>query len=161
MSDLSHFDEHGRSRMVDVAGKEITFRMCRASGQVTMLPSTISLIRNREIQKGDVLEIARIAGIMATKRTADTIPLCHPVQIQSVVLDFRFVDDCAICIEATVKAIDRTGVEMEALHAVSAAALTIYDMCKSVDRMITISSVRLEEKLGGKSGHFVRGDNEG
>ena len=147
--------------MVDVGRKVPTLRMCRASAFVSMQSETMTRIRKDEVQKGNVLEIARIAGIMATKRTADLIPLCHPVQIDAVQIDFEIVDDRRIKILSTVNAHDRTGVEMEALTSVTVAALTIYDMCKSVDREITISAVQLEEKLGGKSGHYVRPGNEG
>jgi cyclic pyranopterin phosphate synthase len=124
-----------------------------------MLAETQSLIRNREMQKGDVLELARVAGIMASKKTADMIPLCHPLRLDSVQVDFDFPDERTIVILVTVSAHERTGVEMEALHAVSLAALTIYDMCKSVDRAMTISNIQLLEKSGGKSGHFSRDES--
>ena len=142
--------------MVDVGRKPESFRVGIASGRVSMKPETLNLIRDRKIQKGDVLELARIAGIMATKRTSDLIPLCHPIRIDSVDIDFEFVDEHTIQIRSRVSALDRTGVEMEALTAVSAAALTVYDMCKSVDRGMTIRDLRLDEKSGGKSGHFKR-----
>lgn len=156
MSELTHFDDQGASRMVDVGGKEVTARMARASATVQMQPATLELIRRRELSKGDVLEVARLAGIMAAKRTSDLIPLCHPLPLDSVTLDFRFADNATLAIEATVRVTARTGVEMEALTAASVAALTVYDMCKSVDRVMTVREVRLEEKSGGRSGHFRR-----
>jgi len=154
MSDLTHFDENGASRMVDVSGKDITTRTARACGAVQMQPATLQLIRDRGHRKGDVLEVARLAGIMAAKRTADIIPLCHPLPLESVQLDFSFSDETTLQIEATTRVTARTGVEMEALTAVSAAALTVYDMCKAVDRGMTIHSIRLQEKTGGRSGHY-------
>lgn len=158
MPDLTHFDESGASRMVDTSGKAETQREARASGRVRMLPTTLALIRDRKLAKGDVLEVARLAGIMAAKRTGELIPLCHPLPITAAQVDFHFnAVDCLV-IEATVRVFGRTGVEMEALTAVSVAALTVYDMCKSADRGMTIEQIRLEEKTGGKSGHFVRGD---
>jgi len=156
MSTLTHFDESGASRMVDVGMKPETQRMARASGLVRMLPATLDLIRDRKLAKGDVLEVARLAGIMAAKKTADLIPLCHPLPLTSVTIDFTFVEPDAVRIEATVTVFGRTGVEMEALAAVSVSALTVYDMCKSADRGMTIEQIRLEEKSGGKSGSFVR-----
>ena len=154
MADLTHFDEHGASRMVDVGAKEITHRMARAESFVVMQPETLKLIIDRRVAKGDVLEVARLAGIMATKRTADLIPLCHPLGIDGVDVALQAVDSTTIRIEATVRVQGRTGVEMEALTAVSVACLTIYDMCKAVDRGMTIGPTRLLEKSGGKSGHF-------
>tara|TARA_R110002111_G_scaffold107056_2_gene165475 strand:+ start:55132 stop:55611 length:480 start_codon:yes stop_codon:yes gene_type:complete len=156
MSDLTHFDEEGASRMVDVGGKAVTSRTAVAESFVTMLPETQKLILDRQISKGDVLEIARIAGIMATKKTADLIPLCHPLSINSVRLDFEPQNETTIRIESTVKVDGKTGVEMEALTAVSVAALTIYDMCKAVDRGMSLGPTRLVEKSGGKSGHYLR-----
>jgi cyclic pyranopterin phosphate synthase len=157
MLELTHFDEHGASRMVDVSPKELTLRMARASGQVRMKAATLALILDRGIAKGDVLGVARLAGILAAKRTGDLIPLCHPLGIDAVDLALEPVDDRTLRIEAVVKVHGRTGVEMEALTAVSIAALTVYDMCKAVDREMVIERVRLEEKSGGRSGHFVRG----
>lgn len=154
MTDLTHFDEHGATRMVDVGAKEVTHRMARAESIVVMQPETLKLIIDRRVAKGDVLEVARLAGIMATKRTADLIPLCHPLGIDGVDLDLQPVDATTVRIEATVRTQGRTGVEMEALTAVSVAALTIYDMCKAVDRGMTLGPTRLLEKSGGKSGHF-------
>jgi len=156
MSELSHFDEHGASRMVDVGAKPITERMARATACVRMQPATLRLIRDRGLAKGDVLEVARLAGILAAKQTASLIPLCHPLPIDSAVVDFQFPDEQTVRIEATVRVTGKTGVEMEALTAASVAALTVYDMCKAVDRAMTIESVRLEEKSGGRSGHFRR-----
>lgn len=156
MGELTHFDEQGASRMVDVGQKPITERMARASAQVRMLPATAKLIQEGAAAKGNVIEVARLAGIMAAKRTGDLIPLCHPLPLDGVVLDFRFVDDRTLRIEATVRVTARTGVEMEALTAASVAALTVYDMCKAVDRGMVISDVQLEEKSGGKSGLFRR-----
>src|SRR3954452_16609555 len=155
MSQISHFDESGASRMVDVGAKPETNRTARASAVVRMRPETLQLIRDRQLAKGDVLEVARLAGIMAAKKTADLIPLCHPLPLTSVKLDFSFPQGDTVRIEATAKVFARTGVEMEALTAVSVAALTVYDMCKAVDRGMTIERVRLEEKDGGRSGHFV------
>jgi cyclic pyranopterin phosphate synthase len=156
MADLTHFDATGASRMVDVGAKEVTSRTARASGRVRMQPATLALIRNRRMAKGDVVEVARLAGIMAAKRTWELIPLCHPLSLDSVTLVFEFPDEATVAIEAAVRVTARTGVEMEALTAVSVAALTIYDMCKSVDRGLSIEEIRLEEKSGGRSGHFVR-----
>jgi cyclic pyranopterin phosphate synthase len=158
MSDLSHFDAQGASRMVDTSGKPDTAREARASAVVRMQPSTLILIRDKALAKGDVFEVARLAGIMATKRTSELIPLCHPLPITGVTVDFSSIGDDRLRIEAKVKVVGKTGVEMEALTAVSVAALTVYDMCKSVDRGMTIEQIQLEEKAGGKSGHFVRED---
>ena len=156
MSTLSHFDESGASRMVDVGGKAETNRTARASAVVRMQPATLALIRNKQVAKGDVVEVARLAGIMAAKKTADLIPLCHPLPLTSVKLEFTFPSEDTLRIEATVAVFARTGVEMEALTAVSVAALAVYDTCKAADRGMTIEAVRLEEKDGGRSGHFVR-----
>jgi cyclic pyranopterin phosphate synthase len=156
MGPLSHFDAEGASRMVDVGDKEVTVRRARASGQVRMRPETLQLLRDRKLAKGDVLEVARLAGIMAAKRTGELIPLCHVLPLDGVWVRFDFPDAQSVAIEAEARATARTGVEMEALVAVSIAAATIYDMCKSVDRAMSIERVRLEEKSGGRSGHFVR-----
>jgi cyclic pyranopterin phosphate synthase len=156
MSTLSHFDESGASRMVDVGPKAETARTARASALVRMTPETLRLVRDKAVAKGDVLEVARLAGIMAAKKTADLIPLCHPLPLTAVRLEFTFPAADAVRIEATVSVFARTGVEMEALTAVSVAALTVYDMCKAADRGMTIEAVRLEEKDGGRSGHFAR-----
>jgi cyclic pyranopterin phosphate synthase len=156
MSNLTHFDESGASRMVDVGSKEITLRLARAVGFVRMLPATLELIRNRKVSKGDVFEVARLAGIMATKRTDELIPLCHSLGLDSAKVEFDIVDESTVRIESTVTLHGRTGVEMEALTAVSIAALTIYDMCKAVDRAMSIGPIELLEKSGGRSGHWVR-----
>ncbi len=153
----THIDEAGRVSMVDITEKKITHRVAKAEGTIYMAPHVIKEILDSKIPKGNVLETARIAGIMAAKKTWETIPLCHPLQITSVNIDFHILPDkSAIRIESTVKTADRTGVEMEALTAVSAAALTIYDMCKALDKTMTIDQIRLVYKTGGKSGTFVR-----
>src|SRR3954466_11381672 len=149
MDKLSHFDKSGASRMVDVGEKQVTRRSARASGLVRMATETLSLIRDKRAAKGDVLEVARLAGIMAAKRTADLIPLCHPLPIESVTIDFTFENEQTLRIEAMVQVEAKTGVEMEALTAVSVAALTIYDMCKAVDRGMAIEQIQLQEKSGG------------
>lgn len=158
MSELTHFDEHGGSRMVDTSDKAVTLRQARASALVRMAAATAALIRDRAVAKGDVLEVARLAGIMAAKHTADLIPLCHPLPLTSVQVALQFESDTLLRIDATVRVEARTGVEMEALTAASVAALTVYDMCKAVDRVMTIERVRLEEKSGGRSGTFQRDD---
>src|SRR4051812_41701721 len=154
--ELSHFDDQGASRMVDVGEKPTTARFARASGRVTMQPATLARIRQRGFAKGDVLEVARLAGIMAAKRTSDLIPLCHTLPLEAVTIDFSFPDDSSVLIESKVQVTAKTGVEMEALTAVSIAALTIYDMCKAIDRGLSIADIRLEEKSGGRSGDFPR-----
>jgi cyclic pyranopterin monophosphate synthase len=154
---LTHLDEKGRARMVDVSGKEITSRVALARATVKTKPETLQTILAGEIPKGDVLSAARIAGIMAAKRTHELIPLCHPLAIASVQLEFEpDPQRSLIVIKATVKVDGKTGAEMEALTAVSVAALTIYDMCKAVDREMMIDGIALLEKQGGKSGHFKR-----
>jgi cyclic pyranopterin phosphate synthase len=158
MAELTHFDERGASRMVDTTEKPETHRVARASGLVRLDPKTAALIRDKALAKGDVLEVARLAGIMAAKRTGDLIPLCHPLPITAASIDFTFESDTILRIEATVRVFGRTGVEMEALSAVSVAALTVYDMCKAVDRTMSIERIRLEEKSGGRSGTFRRDD---
>jgi cyclic pyranopterin phosphate synthase len=155
MSPLSHFDDSGASRMVDVGAKPETERLARASAIVRMLSATLALIRDKRVAKGDVLEVARLAGIMAAKKTSELIPLCHPLPLTSVTIDFAFPSEDSVRIEATAKVFGRTGVEMEALTAVGVAALTVYDMCKAADRAMTIEAIRLEEKAGGKSGHWL------
>lgn len=156
MADLTHFDEQGASRMVDVGGKEITARTAVAEASVTLDPQTLEQINNKELAKGDVYEVARLAGIMAAKKTADLIPLCHPLGLDSVTIDFENPAENRLRILATAKIHARTGVEMEALTAASVAALTIYDMCKSIDRGMSIGPIQLLEKHGGKSGSFQR-----
>ena len=142
--------------MVDVSEKQVTKRSATASCEVEMLPSTLLRIKENGFDKGNVIEVARLAGIMATKRTSDIIPLCHPLKIDSAEVNFDFHDDTTIRISSTVRATDRTGVEMEALTAVTAAGLVVYDMCKSADRSMKISNIQLENKTGGKSGDFSR-----
>lgn len=159
MTRLTHFDEHGASRMVDVSEKPATRRTARASGLVRMLPATLARIAAGGAAKGDVREVARLAGIMAAKRTADLIPLCHPLPLESVALEIEPAGDDALRIESTVEVVAKTGVEMEALAAVSVAALTVYDMCKSVDRGMVIERIQLEHKAGGRSGQFNRADH--
>jgi cyclic pyranopterin phosphate synthase len=152
---LTHFDPHGNAVMVDVSAKAVTERVAVASGRVIMQPATLKAILAKGIKKGDVLSVARIAGIMAAKRTHELIPLCHPLALTSVSLDL--MPDRkrhAIDVTATVKIAGRTGVEMEALTAVSVAALTVYDMCKAIDRGMTIANIRLRHKSGGKSGTY-------
>lgn len=156
MPEFSHFNERGESHMVDVGAKPVTQRLARARGRVLMEPETLRLITQREVAKGDVLEVARLAGIMAAKRTGELIPLCHPIGLDSVSITFAQPDEKTLAIEATAQVHAKTGVEMEALSAVSVAALTVYDMCKSVDRSMTIEDVCLVEKKGGKSGHYLR-----
>lgn len=156
MDQLSHFDDSGASRMVDVSEKEVTQRFARASGKIRLAKETLSLIRNRDMAKGDVLEIARIAGISGAKRTADLIPLCHILPLESVEINFDFPDQETIHIEAITRITGRTGVEMEAIVAVTTTAVTIYDMCKAIDREMVIEQIQLEEKSGGRSGHFIR-----
>jgi cyclic pyranopterin monophosphate synthase len=157
MSDVSftHLDPLGRARMVDVTPKDATHRRAVARCKVFMRPETTMAIANREVKKGDVLSVARVAGIQAAKRTADMIPLCHPLLVGSVSLNFDIGDD-HVAVEAHVETVDRTGVEMEAMHACSVAALTIYDMCKSADRAMVIGELTLWEKTGGRSGTYRR-----
>ena len=155
---LTHFDDTGAARMVDVGAKPETHRAARASAVVRMKPGTLALIRDKGHAKGDVLEVARLAGIMGAKRTADLIPLCHPLPLTSVSVSFEFAGDSELRIEAVAKVFGRTGVEMEALTAVTVAALAVYDMCKAVDRGMTIGAVQLDEKSGGASGHFARAE---
>ena len=155
MSELTHIDEHGRAKMVDTSAKEVTARRAVASARVLMSPPTVAAIRNNTTPKGDPLETARLAGVMAAKRTAELIPLCHPLPLTHV--DVRAeVKDNGVFIEAEVSTKAQTGVEMEALTAASVAALTIYDMCKALDKSMTITDVRLELKTGGKSGDYRR-----
>lgn len=157
MEELSHLDSEGRARMVDVTGKKSTIREAVAQGYVQMRPETLEKIRERQIRKGDVLAVAQVAGILAAKKTAEIIPMCHPLQITKVDLSFELLEkQSQIRIQATVSCTDRTGVEMEALLAVAVAALTIYDMCKAIDRGMAISQVELIKKTGGKSGRWKR-----
>ena len=157
MNKLTHFDEKGHARMVDVTPKAETLRVAVARGYVFAKPETLQLIAEHGFAKGDVLEVARLAGIMATKRTGDLIPLCHPLALTAVKVDLSVNEaERRVEIEAEVQTVGRTGVEMEALTAVSVAGLTVYDMCKSVDREMEISDIRLVKKTGGKSGTFIR-----
>lgn len=161
MAESTHFNSEGRARMVDVEEKPITTREARARGTVFVNSETIELIEKSGIAKGDVLGVAQVAGIMAAKRTAELIPMCHPLFINGIDLTFRIDRErSAVEIEARVKCDGKTGVEMEALTAVSVAALTIYDMCKAVDRSMVISDIRLVEKTGGKSGTYLRKGEE-
>ncbi len=155
-ADLSHVDARGRVQMVDVGAKPVTERIAVARATVRMRPETLRLIRSRRVAKGDALAAARVAGIMAAKRTAELIPLCHPLPVEVVGVDFTPEGERTLVIEARVKVAGKTGVEMEALTAVSVAALTIYDMCKAVDRAMTITGVCLLEKSGGRSGRYRR-----
>ena len=155
MAKFTHFDEQGKAAMVDISDKEITERTATAAGSVFMQAETIRMIVEGGVKKGDVLSVARLAGIMGAKRTADLIPLCHPLALNSIKVDLTIDQDRnAIDISATAKLKGRTGVEMEALTAVSVAALTVYDMCKAVDRGMRIADIRLLHKAGGKSGEF-------
>jgi len=151
---LTHFDEQGRALMVDVSAKAETTRTAVARGRVVMAPETLALIREGQVGKGDVLGVARIAGIMAAKRTSDLIPLCHPLMLSKVAVELTPAPPDAVEIEAVVKVTGQTGVEMEALTAVTVAALTVYDMCKAADRAMRIEAVRLMHKSGGKSGTY-------
>lgn len=154
-SDFSHLDEAGRARMVDVSGKPVTVREAIARGRVRMAPATLRRLREGRVPKGDVWAAARIAGVMAAKETGRLIPLCHPLPVDAVAVDFR-LGSAAVEIQASVRTAARTGVEMEALTAVAVAGLTIIDMCKGLDRTLAIEDVRLVEKKGGRSGHFRR-----
>jgi len=157
MNELSHVDVHGKASMVDVGDKPDTLREARARGAIVMQPTTLELIRCNAVQKGDVLAVAKIAGIMAAKRTSELIPLCHPLPLTTVDLTFQFnAQEARIDIESVTRVTGKTGVEMEALTAVAAAALTVYDMCKAVDRDMRITDIRLVEKRGGRSGIFRR-----
>jgi len=158
MGKLTHFDREGRARMVDVGAKAATRRVAVVSGKVVMKPETLRRIVDKKMEKGDVFGVARVAGIMAAKRTGEIIPLCHPLSIDTVEIDFQpNLERSEVKIETTVKSTGKTGVEMEALVATAAAALTIYDMCKAVDRGMTISDIMLLKKSGGKSGTYIRG----
>jgi cyclic pyranopterin phosphate synthase len=159
VSELSHVNNYGHARMVDVGEKPDTVREARARGSVFMRPATLTLVQQNAMQKGDVLSVAKIAGIMAAKRTAELIPLCHPLSLTSIDLTFDLAaTEGRIEIESRVRITGKTGVEMEALTAVTVAALTVYDMCKAVDRDMTITNVRLMEKRGGRSGTFLRAE---
>ena len=154
---FTHFNKQGRGRMVDVTEKESTHRLARAQAKIFMKEETLQKIKEGAMAKGDVLGVAQVAGIMGAKRTPDLIPMCHPLLITGVDMEFKFVEEeSCLVVEATVKVNGQTGVEMEALTSVSIAALTVYDMCKAVDREMEIRQIRLLEKKGGKSGHFYR-----
>jgi cyclic pyranopterin phosphate synthase len=153
---LSHFNDEGRARMVDISGKADSIRTAVARTTVSMQPTTLQAIHQREIAKGDVLAVAQVAGIMAAKRTAELIPMCHPIQLKGVDLHFSHDGHSNLNIEATVRTTGSTGVEMEALTAVSVAALTVYDMCKSIDQAMHIGPTQLQLKTGGKNGDFIR-----
>jgi cyclic pyranopterin phosphate synthase len=154
---LSHFDKEGRARMVDVSAKRVTHRTAVASGRVIMKAETLRRIVDKEIEKGDVLGVARVAGIMAAKRTEEIIPMCHSLNLESVEISFRpEANRCQVYIETRVKSTGKTGVEMEALLATGVAALTIYDMCKAIDRGMIIADIKLMKKSGGKSGAYIR-----
>jgi len=157
MAQLSHLDEQGRARMVDVSAKEVTSRIAIASGTIHMRAETLALILEDKIEKGDVFSVARVAGIMAAKKTSELIPMCHPLNLTAVEIELTpQKDPVRVDIEATVRVSGKTGVEMEAMTAVAVAGLTIYDMCKAVDREMTLGEVRLVKKSGGKSGTFIR-----
>jgi cyclic pyranopterin monophosphate synthase len=157
MTQLSHLDEKGRARMVDVSEKEVTSRIALARGTIHMRPETLELIQQGKVEKGDVFSVARVAGIMAAKKTSELIPMCHPLNITSVQITLIAESAPArVDIEAAVRVSGKTGVEMEAMTAVAVAGLTIYDMCKAVDREMTLGEIRLVEKSGGKSGTFIR-----
>ena len=157
MRKLSHLDDQGRARMVDVSDKDITSRIAVARGTIHMRAETLALIRANKIEKGDVFSVARVAGIMAAKKTSELIPMCHPLNITSVEIDLTPAENPArVEIEASVRVSGQTGVEMEAMTAVAVAGLTIYDMCKAVDREMSIGEIRLVKKSGGKSGTFLR-----
>jgi cyclic pyranopterin monophosphate synthase len=155
--ELTHLDEAGRARMVDVGAKPVTHRRAVASGEVRMSPATLALLTAGDVPKGDVLAVARVAGIMAAKKTGELIPLCHPLGLDSVTVDLTPAGPDTLRITATTTVTGRTGIEMEALTAVSVAALTVYDMCKAVDKDMTIGEIRLDEKSGGRSGDYKRG----
>ena len=156
MSELTHFNEQGRAHMVDVTAKAVTHRVAVAAGEIRMAPETLQKVREGTMKKGDVLAVAQVAGIMAAKHTPDLIPMCHPLMLTGVDIDFALEDDPSrVEIRATVSCNGETGVEMEALTAVSAAALTIYDMCKAVQKDMRITNIRLRRKSGGKSGDYI------
>ncbi len=159
MSKLTHFDESGRARMVDVSGKDATTRIAIASGEIHMQPETLERIQQGRLKKGDVLTVADVAAVMGAKKTPDLIPMCHPLMLSGIDVSFsELTENCGLKIEVLVKCNGKTGVEMEALTAVSTALLTIYDMCKAVDKGMTITHICLDEKKGGKSGEYYRGD---
>ena len=157
MSDLSHVDADGKARMVDVSGKDVTARLARATGSIQMKRETLDAIRANAIAKGDVLGVARVAGIMAAKRTSELIPLCHPIPLSDIRIDLAFDDALpGLRVEATAKTAAQTGVEIEAMVAVSVTLVTVYDMAKAVDKSMVIGEISLAEKLGGRSGHWIK-----
>lgn len=156
MNELTHLDDHGDARMVDVSGKGVTTRTARARGRVVVNAEVLALLRDGALPKGDALAVARIAAIMAAKRTPDLVPLCHPIAVHGVDVDVT-IDADAVSVEATVRTVDRTGVEMEALTAVSVGCLTVFDMVKAVDPSAVITDIYVVEKTGGKTGHWSRG----
>ncbi|MDQ7057994.1 MAG: cyclic pyranopterin monophosphate synthase MoaC [Ghiorsea sp.] len=157
MSNLTHFDKSGRGRMVDVSDKEVSTRIAVASGEIHMLENTLAHIQQGKLKKGDVLAIADVAAIMGAKKTPDLIPMCHPLMLSGIDVSFsELTETCGLKVQVSVKCKGKTGVEMEALTAVSAALLTIYDMCKAVDKGMILTNIQLEEKTGGKSGDFKR-----
>lgn len=157
MKEFTHFDDEGKSRMVDISDKKITVREAKARGIIKMKPETLRMIMEGKVKKGDVFGVAKIAGIMGAKKTSDLIPMCHPLEITGIELNFRPLErESSIEIESRVKVTGRTGVEMEAVTAVSIAAITIYDMCKAADKEMIISDIKLIEKRGGKSGEYKR-----
>jgi cyclic pyranopterin phosphate synthase len=161
LAELTHVNERGEARMVNVGDKDETLREATASGGVRMLPETLRKIKAQQVKKGDVLAVARVAGIMAAKRTPDLIPLCHILLLNEVTVEFEFVGEDYLKVKAGARCTGKTGVEMEALTAAAVSCLTVYDMCKAVDRGMTIEAVRLETKSGGKSGTYSREGNQG
>ncbi|ASJ55048.1 molybdenum cofactor biosynthesis protein C [Brevibacillus formosus] len=155
---LTHFNEQNRARMVDVSEKDVTKRVAVAESQISMKPETLTRIREGRIEKGDVLAVAQVAGVMAAKKTWEIIPMCHPLPLTGIDIQFAFGDETTLAITGTVKTTGKTGVEMEALTAVSVAALTVYDMCKAMDKEMIIGPTSLQSKTGGKSGDFHRGE---
>ncbi len=160
MAEFTHFDQHGRAHMVDVSHKEVTTRVARARAELTMNPETLRQIRQGGIKKGDVLAVAQVAAVMAVKKTSDLIPMCHPLPVTSVSVDFDYPAENRLQLEVVVQTDAKTGVEMEALTGASVGALTVYDMCKAIDRGMTVNFIGLMEKSGGKSGTYVRKDTE-
>jgi len=157
MTDLTHFDESGRARMVDISAKDVTTRIAIASGEIHMQPETLEHIQQGRMKKGDVLTVADVAAVMGAKKTPELIPMCHPLMLSGIDISFTELEEnCGLKVEVSVKCNGKTGVEMEALTAVSTALLTIYDMCKAVDKDMRITAIQLEEKRGGKSGEWIR-----
>ncbi len=160
MGEFTHIDNSGKAKMVDISEKGATMRKAVATGYISMQPATLEKIQNREIEKGAVLETARVAAIMAAKKTHELIPMCHQLLLTGIDVDFQFINETTIMITVIVKTTGKTGVEMEALTGVSTAALTLYDMCKAVDKTMVIGDIKLIEKTGGKSGKFIRESNK-